>query len=139
MQTFFYNIFFSILLVKLSQMICENIAQPSRYLLSILFVCCVLQALEERIKLRKKLGKNKILPQASTDLDIKTERVERVPKGNPTSWDIFTVEKKKDEIVVEDKEKTTKATNQENAASSGYAGSDEKAEGDAALCKLNVF
>ena len=103
------------------------------WVLTSIFVCCVLQALEERNKLRKKVGKNKILPQAPTDLEIKTERVETAPKGSPTSWDIFTVKKKIDENAVEDKEKTTKATSHENA------GSDEKAGGDAALCKLNVF
>ena len=79
------------------------------------------------------------MPQAPTDLDVKIEREETAPKGSPTSWDIFTVEKKKEEIVVEDKEKTSKATSQENAASSGNAGSNEKAGDDASLCELNVF
>ena len=112
----------------------ENIVRPSYFYQPIAsFVCCVLQALEERNNLRKKLGKNKIVPQAPTDLDVKIEREETAPKGSPTSWDIFTVEKKKEEIVVEDKEKTSKATSQENA------GSNEKAGGDASLCELNVF
>ena len=96
-----------------------------------------MQALKERNKLRKKLGKNKILPQAPTDLDIKTERVETRPKGSPTSWDIFTVEKKKDALAVEDKQQTSKATSLENVGSAGKAGRDENAGGgDASLCKL---
>ena len=73
------------------------------------------------------------MPQAATDLDIKIEREETAPKGSPISWDIFTVEKKKDEIVVEDKEETSKVTSYENA------GSDNKAGGDASLCELNAF
>ena len=95
----------------------------------------VLQALEERNKLRKKLGKNKILPQAQTSIDIKTKQVQSKPKESPDSWDIFTVEKKREEIIV-DGEEIIGDEGKVEGDGDKIVGDGEKAGGDAAMCKL---
>ena len=92
----------------------------------------VFQALDKRNQLRQKLGKNKIAPQAQTDLDIKAEQIESTRKESSTSWDIFTVEEKKDEVEAVD-------TAEENVGDNVSTGGIEKAGGDAALCELVVF
>ena len=104
---------------------------------------CIFKALEERNKLRKKVGKNKIAPQAQTDLDVKiekTERIETVRKESPTSWDIFTVEKK-DEIVAGDiKQREAELKSEQSVGGDSTTRSlEEKAGGDTALCKFIVF
>ena len=114
---------------------------PPPHLTKLFF--CIFKALEERNKLRKKVGKNKIAPQAQTDLDVKiekTERIETVRKESPTSWDIFTVEKK-DEIVAGDiEEKEAELKSKQSVGSDSTTRSlEEKAGGDTALCKFIVF
>ena len=97
------------------------------------------QALKARNKLRKKVGKNKIVPQAQTDLAIETERVLSPRKESPTSWEIFTVEKKEGEIVTECKEQTDQSNGDHSVGADVNIGSLEKsrlvdnAGGDAAL------
>ena len=88
--------------------------------------------MEKRNKLRKRLGKNQIVPQAQTDLDIETERIQSSPKERPTSFDIFTVEKKKYDIGVGDKEQTDERI----VVGDVNTGSvEEKAGGDAPICE----
>ena len=114
---------------------------PPPHLTKLFF--CIFKALEERNKLRKKVGKNKIAPQAQTDLDVKiekTERIETVRKESPTSWDIFTVEKK-DEIVAGDiKQREAELKSEQSVGGDSTTRSlEEKAGGDTALCKFIVF
>ena len=91
--------------------------------------------MEKRNKLRQKLGKNKIVPRAQTDLDIKAELIQSPPKQRPTSFDIFTVENKKDEVVVEDKEQTAETKDERVVGGDVNTGDVEKAGGDAAICE----
>ena len=107
-------------------------------------VLCIFKALEERNKLRKKVGKNKIAPQAQTDLDVKIEKTERIEtdrKESPTSWDIFTVEKKEDEIVTGDTEQREAElkSKQSVGGDSNTRSLEEKAVGDTALCEFVFF
>ena len=97
---------------------------------------CIFQALEKRNKLRKKLDKNQIVPQAQTDLDIKTERIQSSPKERPTSFDIFTVQKKKDDIGVGDKEQTDERI-VGGDVNTGCV--EEKAGGDVAICEYLYY
>ena len=108
----------------------------------------VFQALDKRNQLRQKLGKNKIAPQAQTDLDIKAEQIESTRKESPTSWDIFTVEEKKHEEVAVDTAQNVKTKSEENVGNNVSTGGIEnvgdsvstgeidKAGGDAAMCEL---
>ena len=96
---------------------------------------CVLQALEKRNKLRKRLGKNQIVPQAQTDLDITTERIQSSPKERPTSFDIFTVGKQKDGVDVGHTEQTTEVKEEQVVGGDVNAGDVEKAGGDAEMCE----
>ena len=104
--------------------------------------------MDKRNQLRQKLGKNKIVPQAQTDLDIKAEQVESTRKESPTSWDIFTVEEKKHEevaVVTDEKVEPKSEDNVGDNVSTGgiekvednvSTGEIDKAGGDAALCEL---
>ena len=88
------------------------------------------------------MGKNKIAPQAQTDLDVKiekTERIETVRKESPTSWDIFTVGKKEDEIVTGDTEQREAEFKSEQSVGgdSNTRSLEEKAGGDTALCEFD--
>ena len=94
------------------------------------------QALDKRNQLRQKLGKNKIAPQAQTDLDIKAEQIESTRKESPTSWDIFTVEEKKQEEVAVDTAEKVESKSEEIVGGSVSIGEIQKAGGDAALCEL---
>ena len=94
------------------------------------------QALEKRNKLRKRLGKNQVVPQAQTDLDIKAERIQSSPKERPTSYDIFTLEKRKDDIGVGDKEQTDERIVGGDVNSGSV---EEKAGGDAAICEYLYY
>ena len=89
----------------------------------------------KRNKLRKRLGKNQIVPQAQTDLEIETERIQSSPKEKPTSYDIFTVEKRKDAVIVGDAEQTDEAKDEQVVRGDVNTGGVEKAGGDGALCK----
>ena len=89
----------------------------------------------KRNKLRKKLGKNQIVPQAQTDLEIEAERIQSSPKEKPISYDIFTVEKRKDAVVVGDAEQTAEAKDEQVGGGDVNTGGVEKAGGDAAMCK----
>ena len=101
---------------------------------------CILQALEKRNKLRKRLGKNQIVPQAQTDLNIKEEQIQSSPKERPTSIDIFTVEKKKDDLVVGDTKQTAEAKDERIVRGDVNTGSlEEKAGGDAAICEYLYY
>ena len=88
--------------------------------------------MEKRNNLRKRLGKNQIEPQAQTDLDIKAERIQSSPKERQTSYDIFTVEKRKGDIGLGDKEQTDERIVRGDVNTVGV---EEKAGGDAAICE----
>ena len=75
------------------------------------------------------------MPQAQTTLDIKAECIQSPPKQRPTSFDIFTVENKKDEFVVEDKVQTAETKDVRVVGGSVNYGDVEKAGGDAAICE----
>ena len=104
--------------------------------------------MDKRNQLRQKLGKNKIAPQAQTDLDIKAEQIESIRKESPTSWDIFTVEEKKHEEVAVVTAEKVEPKSEENVGDNVSTGGIEKVEdnvstgeidkagGDAALCEL---
>ena len=76
------------------------------------------------------------MPQAQTHLDIKAERIQSSPKQRPTSFDIFSVENKNDEVVVEDKEQTAETKDERVVGGDVNAGDVEKAGGDAAICEF---
>ena len=104
--------------------------------------------MDKRNQLRQKLGKNKIAPLAQTDLDIKAEQTESTRKESPTSWEIFTVEEKKDEKVAVVTAEKVEPKSEENVGDNVSTGGIEKVEGnvsigeidkaggDAALCEL---
>ena len=98
-----------------------------------LFLC--FQALEKRNKLRKRLGKNQIVPQAQTDLEIEAERIQSSPKERPISYDIFKVEKRKDAVVVGDAEQTVETKDEQIVRGDANTVGVQKAGGDAAMCE----
>ena len=75
------------------------------------------------------------MPQAQTDLEIEAERIQSPPKERATSYDIFTVEKRKDAVVVGDAEQTVEAKNEQVVGGEVNTGGVEKAGGDAAMCE----
>ena len=91
--------------------------------------------MEKRNKLRKRLGKNQIVPQAQTDLEIEAERIQSSPKERHTSYDIFTVEKGKDAVAVGDTRQTAEAKDEQVVGGDVTTGGVEKAGGDAAMCE----
>ena len=65
----------------------------------------------------------------------KAERIQSPPKQRPTSFDIFTVENKKDEVVVEDKEQTAETKDERVVGGDVNTSDVEKAGGDVAICE----
>ena len=75
------------------------------------------------------------MPQTQTDLEIEAERIQSPPKEIPNSYDIFTVEKRKDAVVLADSEQTAEAKDDQVVRGDVNTGGVEKAGGDAAICE----